>query len=103
MGFCSSLVWVYTIILLLPCCSEHLLTLWPSIQDISMKLPGYIGHGPNSSYPDLCPDMSCCHGIMTENVLKNGVSEWWFNAKKWTNECTNCEVPGRDGQNSFIP
>ena len=24
-------------------------------------------------------------------------------AKKWTNECTNCEVPGRDGQNSFIP
>ena len=37
-----------------------------------MKLPGHIGHGPNSSYPDLCPDMSCCHGIMTENVLKNG-------------------------------
>ena len=29
---------------------------------------------------------------MTENVLKN-----------CTNECANCEVPGRDGQNSFIP
>ena len=29
---------------------------------------------------------------MTENVLKN-----------CTNECTNCEVPGRDGENSFIP
>ena len=37
-----------------------------------MKLPGHIGHGPYSSYPDLCPDMSCCYGIMTENVLKNG-------------------------------
>ena len=37
-----------------------------------MKLAGHIGHGPSSSYPDLCPDMSCCHGIMTENVLKNG-------------------------------
>ena len=37
-----------------------------------MKLAGHIGHGPTSSYPDLCPDMSCCHGIMTENVLKNG-------------------------------
>ena len=37
-----------------------------------MKLAGHIGHGPYSSYPDLCPDMSCCHGIMTENVLKNG-------------------------------
>ena len=24
------------------------------------------------AYPDLWPDMSCCHGIMTENVLKNG-------------------------------
>ena len=36
-----------------------------------MKLAGHIGHGPYSSYPDLCPDMSCCHGIMTENVLKN--------------------------------
>ena len=23
-------------------------------------------------------------------------------AKKWTNESTNCEIPGRDGQNSFI-
>ena len=45
---------------------------WPSFQDISMKLAGHIGHGPNSSYPDLWPDMSCCHGIMTENVLKNG-------------------------------
>ena len=44
----------------------------PSFQDISMKLPGHIGHGPNSSYPDLWPDMSCCHGIMTANVLKNG-------------------------------
>ena len=74
MGFCSSLVWAYTIIiiLLLPCCSEQLLTLWPSFPDISMKLAGHIGHGPNSSYPDLCPDMSCCHGIMTEHVLKNG-------------------------------
>ena len=28
---------------------------------------------------------------MTENVLK-----------KWTKECTNCGVPGRDGENSFI-
>ena len=37
-----------------------------------MKLGGHIGHGPNSSYPDVWPDMSCCHGIMTENVLKNG-------------------------------
>ena len=37
-----------------------------------MKLAGHIGHGPNSSYPDLWPDMSCCYGIMTENVLKNG-------------------------------
>ena len=37
-----------------------------------MKLAGHIGHGPYSSYHDLCPDMSCCHGIMTENVLKNG-------------------------------
>ena len=37
-----------------------------------MKLPGHIGHGPPSSYPDLWPDMSCCHGNMTENVLKNG-------------------------------
>ena len=37
-----------------------------------MKLAGHIGHGPNSSCPDLCPDMSCCHGIVTENVLKNG-------------------------------
>ena len=37
-----------------------------------MKLAGHIGHGPNSSYPDLWPDLSCCHGIMTENVLKNG-------------------------------
>ena len=37
-----------------------------------MKLAGHIGHGPNSSYPDLCPDMSCCQGIMTENVLTNG-------------------------------
>ena len=34
----------------------------------------------------------CCHWIMTENDIT-----------KWTNECTNCEVPGRDGQNSFIP
>ena len=54
------------------CCREQLLTLWPSFQDISIKLAGHIGHGPNSSYPDLCPDMSCCHGIVTENVLKNG-------------------------------
>ena len=23
--------------------------------------------------------------------------------KKWTNECTNCKVPVREGQNSFIP
>ena len=37
-----------------------------------MKLAGHIGYGPINSYPDLCPDMSCCHGIMTENVLKNG-------------------------------
>ena len=24
-------------------------------------------------------------------------------AKKWTNKYPNCEVPGRDGQNSVIP
>ena len=37
-----------------------------------MKLAGHVGHGSNSSYPDLWPDMSCCHGIMTENERKNG-------------------------------
>ena len=83
-GFCC-LVWVYTIIIPSPirgwdlvvvrtssCRSDPWLRLWPSFQDILMKLTGHIGHGPNSSYPDVCPDMSCCHGIMTENVLKNG-------------------------------
>ena len=58
-----------------------------------MKLAGHIGHGPNSSYPDLCPDMSCCHGIMTENVLNN---------RQMNVRIVNC-VPGRDGQNSLIP
>ena len=61
-------------------------------QDISMKLGGHIDHGPNSSYHHFWHHMTCCHGIMTENVIT-----------KWTNECTNCEVPGRDGQNSFLP
>ena len=61
-------------------------------QDISMKLGGHIGHGANSSYLHFWHHMTCCHGIMTENVIK-----------KWTNECTNCEVPGRDGQSSFLP
>ena len=37
-----------------------------------MKLARHIGHGPNSSYPDVWTHMSCCHGNMTENVLKNG-------------------------------
>ena len=41
-------------------------------QDISMKLGGHMGHGPNSSYHDVWQNMSCCHWIMTENVLKNG-------------------------------
>ena len=72
----DSVVWFGCTLLLLyftsSSCSKQLLTLWPSFQDISMKLAGHIGHGPNSSYPDLWPDMSCCHGIMTENVLKNG-------------------------------
>ena len=72
MGSSSCPFCVYTIILLLPCCSDPWLRLWPSFQDISMKRAGHIGHGPNSSYPDLWPDMSCCHGIMTENVLTNG-------------------------------
>ena len=63
-----------------------------SLEAISMKLGGHIGHGPNSSYHHFWHHMTCCHGIMTENVIT-----------KWTNECTNCEVPGRDGQNSFIP
>ena len=31
-----------------------------------------MGHGPNSSYNHLCENMSCCHGIMTENDIKNG-------------------------------
>ena len=61
-------------------------------QDISMKLGGHICHGANSSYHHLWHHMSCCHWIMTENVIK-----------KWTNECTNCEVPGRGGQSSFLP
>ena len=30
------------------------------------------GHGPNSSYNHLWENMSCCHGIMTENDIKNG-------------------------------
>ena len=41
------------LVILLPCCSEQLLILWPSFQDISMKLAGHVGHGPNSSYPDI--------------------------------------------------
>ena len=79
MGSCCCPVCVYTIIIApqVPsssssCRSDPWLILWPSFQDISMKLAGHIGHGPNSSYPDLCPDMSCCHVIMTENVLNNG-------------------------------
>ena len=37
-----------------------------------MKLGGHMGHGPNSSYNHLWENMSCCHGIMTENDTKNG-------------------------------
>ena len=36
--------------------------------------------------------MSCCHGIMTENDIKNGQ----MNVRI-------VKSPGRDGQNSFIP
>ena len=54
------------------CRSKQWLKYGTSFQDISMNLAGHIGHGPSSWYPDLWPDMSCCHGIMTENVLKNG-------------------------------
>ena len=57
-----------------------------------MKLGGHMGHGPNSSYHHLWYHMTCCHWIMTENVLTN-----------CTNECTNCEVPRRDGENSLLP
>ena len=71
MGSCSSLV-SCTLLLFFFCFPLDKAEFWPSFQDISMKLAGHIGHGPSSSYPDLWPDMSCCHGIMTENVLKNG-------------------------------
>ena len=37
-----------------------------------MKLGRQMGHRPISSYHDVWQNMSCCHGIMTENVLKNG-------------------------------
>ena len=37
-----------------------------------MKLGGQMGHGPNSSYHQLCHDMTCCHCSMTGHVLKNG-------------------------------
>ena len=33
---------------------------------------GHNGHMPNSSYHDVWQNMSCCHWIMTENVLTNG-------------------------------
>ena len=39
--------------------------------------------------------------IMMYDRICHAVME--LSEKKWTNECTNCEVPGRDGQNSFLP
>ena len=37
-----------------------------SFQDISMKLGGHMGHGPNSSYHDVCHAvmLSCCHAVI---------------------------------------
>ena len=52
-----------------------------------MKLGEHMGHGPNSSYHDVWHHMWCCHWIMTENYRK-----------RWTNECTNCEVPEEMGK-----
>ena len=41
--------------------------------------------------------------IMMYDIICDAVIELLqkITEKKWTNECTNCEVPGRDGQNSF--
>ena len=66
MGSCFCVVSTFTIIIV-AVVVNYWVRFHSSLEAISMKLGGYIGHGPNSSYPHFWHHMTCCHWNMTEN------------------------------------